>query len=142
MIVGVSATQKGMTREQRVVVRALIEGIVGQGLPLEGHHGDCIGGDAEFHEEVRRAGGRVVLHPPDNDKKRAFCYADHAEPPLPYLKRNKVIVDVADVMWFTPKETSEPKPARGQGTWSTVRYARKRGVTFLIIWPDGSLAST
>ena len=55
--------------------------------------------------------------------------------PRPYLERNRDIVRACDRLVGCPKETVEPSPGRDQGTWSTVRYARRTGVPVTILWP-------
>lgn len=139
-IVGFTGTRAGMTRKQQAIVRAELVGAE------MAHHGDCIGADAQFHAICLELGVPVTLHPPTNPKQRAWCQgAAYVMPAKPYLTRNKNIVDISTVLVGAPKEHLEPTPARGQGTWSTIRYARK-GVGYLhagggrlvIAWPDGT----
>jgi len=133
--VGFSGTRAGMTPQQRARIRELFAATRGI---VEAHHGDCVGSDVGFHDEARKAHVDVVTHPPEDARLRAFCAGIRSEPALPFLERDKEIVKASTVLWATPKEASEPEPARGQGTWSTVRYARKRGVPVVVIMPDGS----
>jgi hypothetical protein len=136
VIVGFTGTREGLTPQQRSRLREELsqDGIV------EAHHGDCVGGDEQFHSLCRGAKIPIVIHPPDNGKARAFCDgADRIEKAKPFLDRNKDIVRASSLMYGCPKERSEPPPARGQGTWSTIRYARSRGVMLKVIMPDGSL---
>lgn len=101
------------------------------------HHGDCVKADEVAHECVSRVGvARIVIHPPINRSRRAFCQgAWETEAPLPYLDRNRAIVDASDALLAMP---DGPERQRS-GTWSTVRYARKRGKPITFIWPDGSV---
>jgi hypothetical protein len=132
MRVGVTATRSGLTERQRQAIALALKGAT------EGHHGDCVGGDAEFHQMCLDAGVPVIVHPPQNPKLRAFCQgAARVCEPLPYLVRNKCIVDAVDVMIGAPREAHEPPPARGQGTWSTIRYARCRPVTLRVVPGNG-----
>jgi len=136
--VGFSGTRAGMTPQQRKRIRELIE----RGDISEAHHGDCIGADQGLHDmlyAVRAREFEIVIHPPEDARFRAYCRGDRTEPAKPYLERNKDIVRASTVLWAAPKEASEPEPARGQGTWSTIRYARKRGVPVLVVMPDGSI---
>lgn len=132
MIVGYTGSRKGMTGNQAAVVaRILLKA-------TEGHHGDCIGGDEQFHDICMQFEVPVVIHPPEDDKLRAFCEgAKLVMPPRPFLVRNRIIVDTTELLVATPKEEYEPDPARGQGTWSTVRYARRSNRPFRVVWPDG-----
>ena len=136
MIVGFTGTRKGMTNSQKLVVRTFFS----DNDVEEGDHGDCIGGDEDFHEICQHYGVPVVLHPPDDPRLRAYCQgAVRVEPERPYLVRNRIIVDKSGILLAAPKEMDEPPPARGQGTWSTVRYARRSGAAFRIVWPEGPL---
>lgn len=85
------------------------------------HHGDCIVGDWLAHRIGRELGLRMIGHPPDNPKKRAFCDFDEIRPEKPYLERNRDIVDETDVLIGMP---DGPERLRS-GTWSTIRYGRK-----------------
>lgn len=119
MIVGFTGTQEGMTLLQKV----LFEGVLARVCPDEFHHGDCIGADAEAHALVRRNAPRcrIVIHPPEDDAKRAFCEGDEVREPKPYLTRNRVIVACSDELVGAPKTAIEELRS---GTWSTIRYAR------------------
>jgi hypothetical protein len=133
MIVGFTGTRAGLTEYQRQRIRTILA------EATEVHHGDCVGGDEQFHRIAIAAGVPVVIHPPTDPKQRAFCRGAVAVmPPEPYLKRNQSIVRAVDMLIGAPKEMKEPKPGRGQGTWSTVRFARKPGQDAFVsvIWPE------
>lgn len=138
--IGFSGTREGMTRWQvRAVYRHLTHILlVNDNEPdisgIEGHHGDCINGDAQFHTLVTAIGGRTVAHPPLNPKLRAWCKADEIREPLGYLVRD----------WNIAYETAEllaaPKldePQRGSGTWLTVGYAVDLGRPVTVYLPEG-----
>lgn len=132
MIIGFTGTRRGMTHEQRSIVMTLLK------KAKEAHHGDCIGADEQFHDLCRILSVPVVVHPPEDERLRAFCpNPARIEPPRPYLVRDRIIVDRCDLLIATPKEGYEPAPQRGQGTWSTVRYARRSGQRFRVVWPEG-----
>jgi hypothetical protein len=134
MIIGYTGTRQGMTIQQVEVIRVFFS----TNSIEEAHHGDCIGGDEEFHNICKEYGVPIVIHPPDDDRLRAFCQgAMRVEEPKPFLVRNQCIVNASDLLLATPKEEFEPDPMRGQGTWSTVRYARRTSRLFRIIWPEG-----
>ena len=110
------------------------------------HHGDCIGADAVAHRYAIRLGYRVVIHPPDNDRKRAFCatflgrFGIHGRSGLvatcdaaPYLVRNQHIVNESDVLIAVTEGPEDRYPR--SGTWATVRRARKAGLTIHCINP-------
>jgi hypothetical protein len=132
--VGFSGTQDGMTFEQIQRVDYTLEDKL---MIMRAHHGDCIGGDEQFHKLSRLNGLLVIGHPPINSSKRAFCDFDEERVPEEYLVRNKLIVDESDSMIFAPKGEEELR----SGTWSTVRYAKKNEVPGTIVWPDGMVIS-
>jgi hypothetical protein len=134
VIVGFTGSRAGMTARQLARVREVLE------QATEAHHGDCVGGDAEVHAIAIELGVPVVIHPPDKQKHRACCQgAVRAEPERPYLRRNRDIVRACDLLVAAPKESEEPPVQRGQGTWSTVRYARKSWTAYppfvTVLWP-------
>lgn len=121
-VAGYTGTQNGMNkRQQRLFVNAILEY-----NPTEFHHGDCIGGDAEAHTLVREylPDCRIIIHPPLNESKRAFCKgAAQILPAKDYLDRNKDIVIASSRMFVTPFQNEEQLRS---GTWSTWRFAKKR----------------
>lgn len=133
MRLGFTGTQRGMTAKQKKAFTNLIL----QKSPAEFHHGDCIGADEIAHIIFREScNGKIILHPPSKQGKRAFCEADVSLTPLPYLDRNKEIVINSDELIAAPGEFEEQLRS---GTWSTVRFARKQGHPIHIILPDGTV---
>lgn len=128
---GFTGTQKGMTEAQKRVFKKLLKGAHTL------HHGDCVGADAQAHALAREVDVdiQIVLHPPSNPDKRAWCGADFYHDVKPYLDRNKDIVNYCQILIATPETREEQLRS---GTWSTVRYARKRNKSVVIIYPDGS----
>ena len=131
--IGFTGTQDGMTRAQIVALRRILSRTGGWF-----HHGDCVGADAEAHEIAAYLEGyRIILHPPSDPKKRAWCKGAHeTRNEKPYLQRNRDLVDETDVLIAAPKDKQERLRS---GTWSTVRYARKTGKSVYMIFPDGKL---
>lgn len=104
--------------------------------PTKARHGDCINADEVFHNTcVRHSVEAIIVHPPDDDKLRAFCNGDIVLPVAPYLDRNRNIVILSDVLLAAPDSDEHTR----SGTWSTVRAARKRGLKIVIALPDGRL---
>lgn len=132
--IGFTGTRKGMTQAQYRDLGALVQ----QTGATEAHHGDCVGADAMFHRICLELQIPIVIHPPVNEKARAFCKGGilRTEPPLPYLERNRNIVAASQLLFATPAEDTEPSPMRGQGTWSTIRYARRTKMPIRIVWPE------
>lgn len=131
MKIGFTGTQDGMRSAQLATFARILQSRFG-----EFHHGDCIGSDKQSHEVARDWGFKIILHPPSNPSKRAFCQADEVREKKPYLDRNKDIVKETEELIATPSGFEEELRS---GTWSTVRYARKLGRRVTIIWPDGSV---
>lgn len=131
MIVSFTGTQEGMTQRQKYALEDLLDELV----VIELHHGDCIGADEEVNLIALTIGIRIVIHPPDDDNKRAFCKgADEVREPKPYLVRNDDIAEEGEVLIATPKEYKEKVRS---GTWATVRYARKKNKNIFVIYPNG-----
>jgi hypothetical protein len=120
MRIGFTGTQIGMTllQQEEFVLFCQENNII------EFHHGDCIGADEQAHNIVREFFPlvRIIIHPPINSSKRAFCKGDVLWTPKEYLDRNKDIVNESDTVIAAPKENIE---VLRSGTWSTIRYAKK-----------------
>ena len=125
---GFTGSREVMTDRQKETFRQILP----KCGPTEFHHGDCLGADAEAHAIVKSccATARLIIHPPSSDSLRAFCQGDAHLPPKPYLARNQDIVDECEVLVAAPKTTEEQLRS---GTWATIRYARKRGVTSICL---------
>lgn len=130
--VGFTGTQNGLNMRQFTFLDGVLFALKEQGASVA-RHGDCEGADAQFHELARKHGYWIVIHPPTNDAKRAFCRGDTILPVKPYLKRNADIVRGSDILLAGPKSLHEK--ARGSGTWATIREARRRGKTYFILKP-------
>lgn len=133
VVLGFTGTRDGLTDYQRNAIWSMLRDI----KPREAHHGDCVGGDSDFHFLCRKREIPLIGHPPEDDRWRAFCEGfERIEVPRPYLARNRIIVNTVQILIAAPKEDYEPPPQRGQGTWSTVRYARSIGRLLRIVWPE------
>jgi hypothetical protein len=125
---GFTGTRRGLTATQRRVV----EEVLLSWLPPEIHHGDFVGADAEFHEMVRELipDARIIIHPPQNPRSRAFCKGDEYQPERPHLVRSKDIVSASHLLLAAPGESTE------SATWSTIRQARQASIWMRIVLPD------
>src|SRR5574343_935929 len=105
MKIGFTGTQQGMTEEQVNSVAFFLTEL----QPTEIHHGDCIGADADFHKLVRTIcpAAKIIIHPPINESKRAFCEGNIVLPAKEYLVRNRDIVDVSEIIIATPEQLIE-----------------------------------
>lgn len=138
--IGFTGTSHGMTAFQK----ERFEQVVQIMHPTHFHHGDCVGADAEAHAIVLGLGMTIIIHPPRNDKARAFCNGSRKYggsfdgqvtvlKPKDYLARNHDIVDASRLLYACPRSFTEELRS---GTWATVRYARKRGKDVCIIYPE------
>ena len=132
-IIGFTGTRNGITKDQerRIVQLAILLEI------HEFHHGDCIGSDIKAHKVIKKlnANIKIIIHPPSYTGCRAYCRGNIILTPLPYLDRNRDIVDSSDILIATP----DTKERVRSGTWSTVRYARRKGKEVIIINPNGEI---
>jgi len=132
MIIGFTGTQKQMTLEQFDALYCEIEKLD----VTEGHHGDCVGADFTFHAICVEENIPVVIHPPLNESKRAFCEAETILEQKDYIVRNHDIVDASDVVFACPPTMTE---VLRSGTWATWRYAKKTGKMTYLILPTGEV---
>lgn len=134
MFVGFTGSRHGMTSEQEVSVRLLLEELQPEGI----HHGDCLGADREAHLIAQDLKIPIYVHPPSNTSLRAYCQgARYTFMHESYGKRNLSIVENSDVLIATPKSWMELKIG---GTWQTVRFARKLKGLIFIVWPNGYIS--
>ncbi len=133
MKVGFTGTQSGMNARQALKLARFLA-VLSEPSPIdEFHHGDCIGADKQFHQFVQDC-ELTFIHPPENDKKRAWCFSHHILKPKPYLERNHDIVNATDVLIATPRTSYEELRS---GTWATIRYAIKKEKKVIVIYPQG-----
>jgi hypothetical protein len=131
MIAGFTGTRKGATDAQMSTLRVLLRDAHAL------HHGDAIGADAQAHKLALELGILVTVHPPTNDKYRAFCTGYTArQDAAPYGVRDMDIVRACDRLYATPAGYAEELRS---GTWATVRYARSVAIPITIIYPDGTV---
>ena len=138
MKIGFTGTRKGTTCEQH---HALCEYVKNLPDAAEWHHGCCVGADAESVEIVEQWSRRceIIAHPPDNNamvSRITLEFAKRVEPALPYLERNRAIVNACDTLVACPEGINEEQRS---GTWSTVRFARKQKKRIVIVYPDGAI---
>lgn len=101
-------------------------------------HGDCVEADKFAHDVVREfTDAHIIIHPPANGAKRAFCEGDQVCEPKPYLERNRDIAAAVDTLLAMPHGEEELR----SGTWATVRAARRHGLPIVVFWPDGQITA-
>lgn len=134
-VIGFTGTKTGMTYYQKMSLKTMTFWKYGIDIV---HHGDCVGSDEQFHDFAYRKGFEIWIHPPLNPKYRAYCTIGdtHILEPKEYLKRDKDIVELCDILIATPRLMGEE---RRSGTWHTIRYARELSRPIYIIWPNGRI---
>jgi len=97
----------------------------------EFHRGDCVGRDSTAHDLVKEKflDVTIVVHPPKDEKFRAFCDGHRVLPSRDYMERNRDIVDAVDLLIAAPAEKENPR----SGTLATIRYAKKAGKPVIIL---------
>lgn len=138
MKIGFTGTSWGMTEWQKEQVRQQLLYWQSQGA-TELHHGLCIGADEQAAVIAHALGYRVVAHPgyspknPDNTMYRSdFTGSDETREAKPFIARDRDIVDETDRMVAAPRSQQEETRS---GTWTTVRYARKKKREIDMVYP-------
>lgn len=141
---GFTGTQDGMDLDQVTALAGIFLSLLKLKVPLELHHGCCVGADEQAHKILKGMAQRhdrlkdvVIIGYPSNIKDKQsevmsdcdLLYAEH-DP----LVRNKMIVNDIEYLIAAPKQVQETTRS---GTWSTVRYARrvalKRGLEIKLL---------
>lgn len=131
MKVGVTGTREGANAYQLAELYTVLSELKG----AEFHHGDCTGVDEQAAAIAKELGYKIVCHPPESDRLRAYFPADEMREPAGYLKRDRAIVDSVDVLLVVPLQNEwQPKG----GTWYTHDYAVKMGKPLSVIYPGSS----
>ena len=131
---GFTGTRSGLTDSQKNNIITLLTNDILDGKSIEVHHGDCIGADKDFHDICNTLISdynklnkyidiKIIIHPPTQGAMRDFCKSDNVEQSLPYLQRNKKIVEASDILIACPYSKIEQLRS---GTWATIRYATKQ----------------
>ena len=134
MKIGMTGSREGISSDAKKMLKRQLKSYQKKDAQYEFHHGDCIGADKKFHKYVRKycKKGKIIIHPPNVDIMRGYCKGDEVKT-QPYLVRNKNIVDQTDMLIAFPSSRTEQQRS---GTWSTIRYARKKGKKIMIIFPE------
>jgi hypothetical protein len=142
--VGVTGTRHGLTHRQYVELAGFASLLQESHLDgVELHHGAQTGADTAADSMWARHGvGSIIVYPgPDGGAETIPRIPDDPRrtwrAPEPYLARNRAIVDAIDLLIALPAVANEADPrARRSGTWATVRYARRSGITTVLIYPS------
>lgn len=132
--IGFTGTRHGMTPAQIERVCGVVDYLYSTRGWLIGHHGDCVGADAEFHALMHVRAHRLAIHPGPIGAMSAGCVGDERHEPKSHLRRNADIVAAVSFMIAAPP-TEEPQD-RG-GTWWTIKHAHKKRQPMVIVLPSG-----
>lgn len=138
MHIGITGTQEGLFSEQKATLKMTLE-VMANCISEESwlHHGDCIGVDEQSHDIAFDLGYSIVVHPPIKADKRAFCKGIKTCIVLPYLERNRKIVDAIEVLIACPLFTVNHPKSKRSGTWYTIKYAHQMQIKTIIVPRDG-----
>ena len=128
MKVGFTGTRTGLNSKQKSDIINFIK----NNDIKEVHHGGCIGADKEFNDICISFGIKIIVHLGTSNNTTVINNTYNnitILQPKPYLDRNKDIVDSSDLLIACPFSNQE---IIRSGTWSTVRYARKKNKNIII----------
>lgn len=136
MRVGFTGTRLGMTDEQRMQVRSILETLGAS----EFHHGDCIGADYEAADIAADLGIPLVVHPPIDETHRGG--SPHQAlffPQKKHFERNRDIVRLTEVLIATPQNDLVINRESRGGTAYTVCFARQQHKPVYVVRPGGKV---
>ncbi len=137
--IGFTGSRKGMTLRQK----AWFTEFVSDFDEIEFHHGDCVGADEDGHNIVDSKSTvkatTIVIHPPSDEKLRAYCIGDIYCPSKPYLDRNRDIVDETDFLVAFPNGYDGASKNGPGGTWYTIRYADSLDKRVIIVYGNAKV---
>lgn len=134
MNIGFVGTRTGLSAVQLQCVKRLlrrpgVEQVV---------HGGCVGGDAQFHEEARRLGYAVTVHPPEQIRYRAPCAGvTKEEQEGSYIERTQRIAKDSSLLIVATEEGWERR--RNGGTKMIIDFARKRKIPLVVLHANGDV---
>jgi hypothetical protein len=132
-VIGVTGTRLGMTTAQKDTWRGLVPD---GGFTL--HHGGCTGADTDAVEIAVSVcpSAKIVAWPgPSGASAISLFYSTKSHSPRPFRVRNQRVVDRVGTLYAFP----DRKPMRVRsGTSMTVNLAKRREISIVIIWPDGT----
>lgn len=127
-----------MSTPQKTQLRNIFLDLIMNWKDVQFHHGDCLGADSEAHDiAIELRIGIIIIHPPANPYKRAFCFNRHHNrsaviqvPEKDYITRNHDIVNETEVLIVAPRTMVEELRS---GTWATFRFAKKLGKPYNLL---------
>ena len=156
MDIGFTGTQRGTKGPQLFALNRWMAQMV-MALPVGEErvlrHGGCVGADEEVHRigldlsfDIEVFPGYPKGGPTRTAKRGSYSNAARVRKPLPFLERNRLIVDSSDKLAAAPRQMCE---VLRSGSWATVRYAlgylevKPLGgpITVIVFWPDGRVST-
>ncbi len=132
IVYGFTGTRHGMTLPQMVSVLDLLW----ENTVTELHHGMCMGADTQAHYLAKVLEISCHKHPGPN--KSGFCDGGISYEVLPFLERNRIIVDRSSGLIAAPQHYEKPESHPG-GTWYTYQYALDTNKITYLVLPDGEI---
>jgi len=124
MIVGITGTREGWTEQQKKTFYDIMSDKYTNISEI--HHGGCDGIDMQVAWTICNHFPSIKLE----------CHKPKQKISKFFLQRNKDIVNSCDILWAFPRNNNEEVRS---GTWSTIRYARKKEIPTVIIYPNGKV---
>jgi hypothetical protein len=134
LVVGFTGTREGISQAQSEILSTLLQRV--HRPKAQFWHGNCEGADTQAAILADQIGFITVAWPGPDPKRWGDYTSKIMNTPDMYLSRNKTIVDGCQLLIACPLQV---KMITRSGTWSTVRYAKKRNKTTFMIYPDGTL---
>jgi hypothetical protein len=139
--IGVSGSRHAPTREALNSLRFLVDQLQAMGAAVL-HQGCCTGWDEASISIGRKAGLKIVGHPPVKDAFRsqwAMENSDELRSPKSYSARDSDIAFESVVLLTGPKYPEYDYRSAHSGTWLTTRYARRYNCGVYACFTDGSI---
>jgi hypothetical protein len=130
MKIGVTGTREGANDKQ---LKQVAEYLMSLGSGHELHHGDCRGVDVQIAAIAKHLGWRIVCHPPELTEQQGFFGGDEVRAKKGYMERDRNIVEETELLIVVSLQDKwQPKG----GTWYTHDYAKKKGKSVKIFYPN------
>ena len=136
-IIGVDMGLTGSRRGISILQEEFLAKLLQESVPARFHHGMCRGADEAAHHAVRRFVRHAVIvgHPSNLPGICLDLDCDFTREPKPPVMRNHDIVLESNFLVALPPGGEVLR----SGTWSTVRFARKKNMTIAICYPGGQI---
>jgi hypothetical protein len=125
----ITGTSRGATEYQLEEITSILN--LHYSPNIEFHHGNCIGVDFQAANIAKRLGYEVICHPHLDDK--IIHDSDQVMVSLPHFVRNRILVNICDMLIVAPFEST---PQKLGGTWYTYDYAVKINKPVTLIYPN------